>query len=78
MQQDDQERDDARTFDQLVRRNGMRGAPAVQAGLATRRFTFREVFVCLRPSLLVSIGAITYAVPSRLPTARIVDDWRPE
>ena len=25
----------------------------MQAGLATRRLTFREVFVCLPPSLLV-------------------------
>ena len=48
--------------------------PAMQAGLATRRLTFREVFVCLPPSLLVSIGAITCAVPSRLPTAPIVDE----
>ena len=46
--------------------------PAMQAGLATRRLTFREVFVCLPPSLLVSIGAITCAVPSRLPTTPIV------
>jgi len=48
--------------------------PAMQAGLATRRLTFRDVFVCLPPSLLVSIGAITCAVPSRLPTAPIVDE----
>ena len=48
--------------------------PAMQAGLATRRLTFREVFVCLPPSLLVSIGAITCAVPSRLPTTPIVDE----
>ena len=48
--------------------------PAMQAGLATRRLTFREVFVCLPPSLLVIIGAITYAVPRRLPTAPIVDE----
>ena len=47
--------------------------PAMQAGLATRRLTFREVFACLSPSLLVSIGAITCAVPSRLPTAPIAD-----
>ena len=26
--------------------------PAMQAGLATRRLTFREVFVCLPPSLI--------------------------
>ena len=26
--------------------------PAMQAGLATRRFTFREVFVCQLPSLI--------------------------
>ncbi len=43
-------------------------------GLATRRLTFREVFVCLPPSLLVSIGAIKCAVPSRLPTAPFVDE----
>ena len=48
--------------------------PAMQAGLATRRLTFREVFVCLPPSLLVSIGAITCAVPSRLPITPIVDE----
>ena len=48
--------------------------PAMQAGLATRRLTFREVFVCLPPSLLVSIGVITCAVTSRLPTAPIVDE----
>ncbi len=48
--------------------------PAMQAGLATQRLTFREVFVCLPPSLLVSIGAITCAVPSRLPTAPIMDE----
>ncbi len=46
----------------------------MQAELATRRLTFRKVFVCLPPSLLVSIGAITYAVPSRLPTTPIVDE----
>ena len=39
--------------------------PAMQAGLATRRLTFREVFACLPPSLFVSIGTITRAVPSR-------------
>ncbi len=44
------------------------------AGLATRGLTFREVFVCLPPSLLVSIGALTCAVPSRLPTTPIVDE----
>ena len=48
--------------------------PAMQAGLATRRLTFREIFVCLPPSSLVSIGAITCAVPSRLPTTPIVDE----
>ena len=48
--------------------------PAMQARLATRRLTFREVFVCLPPSSLVSIGAITCAVPSRLPTTPIVDE----
>ena len=44
--------------------------PAMQAGLATPRLTFREVFVCQPPSLLpvfVSIGATTCAVPSRRP-----------
>ena len=45
----------------------------MQAGLATRRFTFREVFVYPPPSLLVVIGAITCAVPRRLPTTPIVD-----
>ena len=41
--------------------------PAMQAGLATRRLSFRDVFVCQPPSLLVltSIGTITCAVPSR-------------
>ena len=29
--------------------------PAMQAGLATRRLTFRDVFVCLPPSLLVRL-----------------------
>ena len=52
--------------------------PAMQAGLATRRLTFREVFVCLPLSLLVSViskhGAITCAVPCRLPTTPIVDE----
>ena len=52
--------------------------PAMQAGLATRRLTFREVFVCPPPSLLVlifvSIGTITCAVPSRLPTAPVGDE----
>ena len=38
--------------------------PAMQAGLATRRLSFRDVFVC--PLLvLASIGTITCAVPSR-------------
>ena len=46
----------------------------MQAGLATRRLTFREVFVCQPQSLLVSIGAITCAVPSRLPTAPAGDE----
>ena len=40
--------------------------PAMQAGLAPRRLTFREVFVC-QPSLLRGIGVIACAVPSRLP-----------
>ncbi len=49
--------------------------PAMQAGLTTRRLTFREVFVCLPPSLLlISIGAITCAVPNPLPTTPIVDE----
>ena len=50
--------------------------PAMQAGLAARRLTFREVFVGQPPSLLVlvSIGAITCAVPSRLPTAPVGDE----
>ena len=48
--------------------------PAMQAGLVARRLTFREILVCLPPSLLVSIGAITCAVPNRLPTALIVDE----
>ena len=45
--------------------------PAMQAGLATRRLTFREIFVGQPPSLivLVSIGAITCAVPGRFSTA---------
>ena len=43
----------------------------MQAGLATRRLTFREVFVSPPPSLLVlvSIGAITCAVPARSGTS---------
>ena len=50
--------------------------PAMQAGLATRRLTFREVFVCQSPSLLilVSIGTITCSGPNRLPTAAPVRD----
>ena len=50
--------------------------PAMQAGLAARRVTFREVFVGQPPSLLVlvSVGAITCAVPSRLPTAPVGDE----
>ena len=53
--------------------------PAMQAGLATRRLTFREVFVCQPPFLFVfvSIGAITCAVPSRLPTALVRDELLP-
>ena len=39
--------------------------PAMQAGLAARRLSFREVFVG-QPSLLIGICVITYAVPSRL------------
>ena len=60
----------ALTFGREVR------TPAMQAGLATRRLTFREVFVCPPPSslVLVSIGAITCAVPSRLPTAPVGDE----
>ena len=48
----------------------------MQAGLATQRLTFREVFVCPPPSLLVfvSIGTITCAVPSRLPIAAVGDE----
>ena len=50
----------------------------MQAGLATQRLTFREVFVCPPPSLsvlvFVSIGTITCAVPSRLPTAPVGDE----
>ncbi|MDP6579944.1 MAG: hypothetical protein QF681_04735 [Vicinamibacterales bacterium] len=42
--------------------------PAMQAGLATRCLTFRDVFVCL-PSLLVGIGMITCTVLSSLLTA---------
>ena len=48
--------------------------PGMQAGLATRRVTFHQIFVCPAPSLLVSICAITCAVPRRLPTAPIVDE----
>ena len=48
--------------------------PAMQAGLTTRRLTFREVFVCLPPSLLTSISAITCAVPNPLPTTPSVDE----
>ena len=45
--------------------------PAMQAGLATRRLTFRETFVGQPPSLfvLIRIGAIACAVQGRLPTA---------
>ena len=48
----------------------------MQAGLATRRLTFREVFVCQPPflSVFVSIGATACAVPSRLPTTAIGDE----
>ena len=48
----------------------------MQAGLATRRLTFREVFVCPPPSsfVLVSIGAITCVVPARWPTAPVGDE----
>ena len=53
--------------------------PAMQAGLALRRLNFREEYVCPPPSLLVSIGAITCAVPSRPPTPRSSTSfWRPE
>ena len=43
----------------------------MQAGLATRRLTFCEIFVGQPPSLLVlvSIGAITCVVPGRFSTA---------
>ena len=45
--------------------------PAMQAGLATRRLTFREIFVGQSPSslILVNIGAITCAGPGRFSTA---------
>ena len=45
--------------------------PAMQAGLATRRLTFREIFVDQSPSslILVNIGAITGAGPGRFSTA---------
>ena len=51
----------------------------MQAGLATRRLTFREVFVCQPPSFInrhrsIGVGAVTYAVPSRLPTAPVRDE----
>ncbi len=50
--------------------------PAMQAGLATRRLTFREIFVGQPPSLLVliRIGAIACAVPSRLPATAAGDE----
>jgi hypothetical protein len=48
-------------------------SPAMQAGLASRRLTFREVFVSPPPSS-ATIRAITFAVPSWLPTAPIVDE----
>ncbi len=50
--------------------------PAMQAGLATRRLTFREVFVCQPPPLfvLVSISTITCAVPRRSPIAPVEDE----
>ena len=50
--------------------------PAMQAGLATRRLTFREVFVCRLPSLLVfvRIGATACAVPSRWPATAAADE----
>ena len=49
--------------------------PAMQAGLATRQLTFREVCVC-QPSLLigvefVGIGVISCVVPGRLPAGAI-------
>lgn len=47
---------------------------AMQAGLASRRLTFREVFVCPPPSSLIGISAITCVVPRWLPTAPIVDE----
>ena len=49
----------------------------MQAGLASRRLTFREVFVCPPPSLFgcIGIGAITCAGPSRLlPTVPAGDE----
>ena len=48
--------------------------PAMQAGIAARRLTFREVFVRPRPSLLVSVGAITFIDPLRPPISPIVDE----
>jgi IS1 family transposase len=45
--------------------------PAMQAGLASRRLTFRDVFVCSRPSLLVTM--ITIAEPRRTPTATVFE-----
>ena len=47
--------------------------PAMQAGLATRRLTFREVFVCAKTSLLLAIDVMTVTVPSRPPTATFLD-----
>ena len=48
--------------------------PAMQAGIAARRLTFREVFVRRRRSLLASVGAITFIDPLRPPIAPIVDE----
>jgi hypothetical protein len=45
--------------------------PAMQAGLASRRLTFREVFVCSRASLLVTM--ITVAEQRRPPTATVFE-----
>ena len=51
--------------------------PAMQAGLATRRLTFREVCVCQPPSLLISIGAITCRAGCRPPRSG-TSFWPPE
>ncbi len=45
----------------------------MQAGLATRRLTFREVFVCATTSLLIAIDVMTVTVLSRPPTTPFLD-----